>query len=49
MDDELRYGRVERVVRERQPFGLGLLHVDLAIAIPHSRDERRGRVDGRHR
>ena len=49
MDDELRQGRVERVVRERQPFGLGLLHVDIAIAIPYSRDERRGRVDRRDR
>ena len=43
--DELREGRVEGVVVERQGLGGGLVHVDTGEAVADGRDERRRRVD----
>ena len=45
MDDELREGRVERAVCERQPLGGCLVHVDPGESRPNGGDERLGRVD----
>ncbi len=49
VDDELREGRVERVVREWQPLGWRLSNIDARMARPRRGDERLGWVDGRHR
>ncbi len=48
VDNKLRQGNVERLVRERQLLCGCLLHADRRMALPRGRDKRLGRIDRRH-
>jgi hypothetical protein len=48
VDDELRQGRVELPVRERQLLRRRLLHAHRRMALTRRRDERFGGIDGRY-
>ena len=43
--DQLRQCSVERVARQRQPFGVGAMHLDARVSLADGCDERLGRID----
>ncbi len=49
MDDQLGQGEIEQVVVEGQALSRGFSHGDARESLPRCRDERRRRVDSRHR